>query len=46
MKPIEPTINTPLFVDFAIVLPDGIEIESGTQIRDCVTWGVSGTDDD
>lgn len=38
--------NIPFFMDFAFELPKGVQIESKTQIRDCVTWDVSGCDDD
>jgi len=36
----------PFFLDFVFELPAGVEIESKTQVCDCVTWGVTGTDDD
>lgn len=41
-----PDNQTPFFMDFVIVLPEGAVIETSSQVSDCVTWGVGGCDDD
>ena len=33
-------------MDFAFIVPQNIQIEDSNQSRDCVTWGVSNSDDD
>ena len=33
-------------MDFAFELPVGVQIESTTQARDCVTWEVYASGDD
>jgi hypothetical protein len=40
-------IETPLFMDFAVEVPDGVQIEQNAG-GDCVTWDgdSSGCDDD
>lgn len=38
--------DRPFFMDFAFKLPTGVEIETGNQSKDCVTWGDRGCDDD
>ena len=37
--------NLPLFLDFVIEVPEGMEIEQNAS-NDCVTWGTAPCDDD
>lgn len=40
-------LRKPFFLDFALILPNSVKIENGSdQSRDCVTWGLSNCDDD
>lgn len=40
------TEDTPFFMDSAVELPEHMEVEAGNRGQDCVTWLVSGCDDD
>lgn len=41
-----PNNPVPFFMDFVVVLPEDVLIETSSRVSDCVTWGESGCDDD
>lgn len=45
-KVMEQNKNTPFFFQFAIQLPENMELETNALGNDCVTWLVGGCDDD